>query len=117
MSQFTADINGRKIAGVVKETSVFRSLKPDVFTVREFIFISCVPNKKNKKNLARILQAELGNLAAGMIAKIHLTYKTELKVVNGEICFFLPTTIAPIYVPVEDKSSVTASLASTNHTG
>jgi len=68
-----------------------------------------------KKILARILQAELGNLAAGMRAKIHLTYKTELKVVNGEICFFLPTTIAPIYVPVEDKSSVTATSASTNH--
>lgn len=115
MSQFTADIDGRQIAGVVKKTSVFRSLKPDVFTVREFIFISYVPNFK--KILARILQAELGNLATGMIAKIHLTYKTELKVVNGEICFILPTTIAPIYVPVEDKSSVTATSASTNHTG
>ena len=51
MSQFTADIDGRKIAGVVKETSVCRSLKPDVFTVREFIFISCVPNKKKTKKL------------------------------------------------------------------
>jgi hypothetical protein len=55
-------------------------------------------------------------LAAGSGAKIRLTYVTELKVEGGEIRFYLPTTIAPRYVPPTDHSSVAKDLAGINYT-
>ena len=57
-------------------------------------------------------KAKVGNLAAGSGAKIRLTYVTELKVEGKEIRFYLPTTIAPRYIPPTDKSSTAADLAS-----
>ena len=58
----------------------------------------------------------MGNLAAGSGAKIRITYVTELKVEGGEIRFYLPTTIAPRYIPATDTSSVAADLASIKYT-
>jgi hypothetical protein len=57
-------------------------------------------------------KAKVGNLAPGSGAKIRLTYVTELKVEGKEIRFYLPTTIAPRYIPTTDKSSTAADLAS-----
>jgi len=66
--------------------------------------------------LVQILQAKVGNLPAGLGAKIRITYVTELKVEGGEIRFYLPTTIAPRYIPTTDTSSVAANLASIKYT-
>ena len=63
-----------------------------------------------------LIKAKVGNLASGAGAKIRLTYITELKVEGGEIRFYLPTTIAPRYVPANDNSSAAADLASINYT-
>ena len=59
----------------------------------------------------------MGNLAPGSGAKIRITYVTELKVEGGgEIRFYLPTTIAPRYIPATDTSSVAADFASIKYT-
>ncbi len=63
-----------------------------------------------------MVKAKVGNLAAGSGAKIRLTYVTELKVEGGEIRFYLPTTIAPRYIPSSDNSSAAADLAKINYT-
>ncbi len=68
------------------------------------------------KMQSQIFQAKVGNLAAGSGAKIRITYVTELKVEGGEIRFYLPTTIAPRYIPTSDTSSVAANLASIKYT-
>jgi len=59
----------------------------------------------------------VGNLAAGKTAKIELTYITELKVERGMIRFYLPTTIAPRYIPAEDDSTAAATLEFITYTG
>ena len=61
-------------------------------------------------------QAKIGNLAPGSGATIRLTYVTELKVEGGEVRFYLPTTIAPRYIPATDNSTAAADLASINYT-
>ena len=62
------------------------------------------------------MQAKVGNLAAGSGAKSRITYVTELKVEGGEIRFYLPTIIAPRYIPTTDTSSVAADLESIKYT-
>ena len=61
-------------------------------------------------------KAKVGNLAAGSGAKIRLTYVTELKVERGKIVFYIPTTIAPRYIPASDDSSAAKNLTKINYT-
>ena len=69
-----------------------------------------------QETLPDVFKAKVGNLPAGSGAKIRLTYITELKVENGEIRFYLPTTIAPRYVPASDITKVASELASVPYT-
>jgi hypothetical protein len=57
----------------------------------------------------------VGNLAPEAIAIVRVVYVTELKVEGGGIRFYLPTTVAPRYIPVKDKSSGAVDLASINY--
>ena len=68
------------------------------------------------ETLPDVFKAKVGNLPAGSGAKIRLTYITELKVESGEIRFYLPTTIAPRYVPASDDSLAAQDLASIPYT-
>ena len=63
-----------------------------------------------------MLKAKIGNLTAGAEAKIQLTYVTELKMEAGEICFYLPTTIAPSFSLYCDKSREADQQESFNYT-
>jgi len=106
---FTAEVDGRKIQGVVKETEEARTDYETAISSGQTAFLV-------EEKLPDVFKAKVGNLAAGSGAKIQLTYITELKVEEGEIRFYLPTTIAPRYVPATDTSSTAADLASINYT-
>ncbi|XP_046436817.1 von Willebrand factor A domain-containing protein 5A-like [Daphnia pulex] len=106
---FTAEVDGRSIEGVVKETEEARNDYDQAIQSGHSAFLV-------EEKLPDVFKAKVGNLAAGSGAKIRLTYVTELKVEGDEIQFYLPTTIAPRYVPPTDLSSATAELASINYT-
>jgi len=123
----TAEVDGRIIQGVVQETEeaktdydeamrsghtafLVEEKLPDVFKVRNMNVVY------SNENVIQILQAKVGNLAAGSGAKIRITYVTELKVEGGEIKFYLPTAIAPRYIPTTDTSSLAGNLASIKYT-
>ncbi|KAI9555319.1 hypothetical protein GHT06_017833 [Daphnia sinensis] len=103
--EFTAEIDGRKIKGVAKETEAAQHDYKNAIQSGHSAFLV-------EEKLPDVFKAKIGNLAAGSGAKIRLTYVTELKVEGGEIRFYLPTTIAPRYVPKSDGSSAAKDLAS-----
>lgn len=107
--KFTAEVDGRVIEGVVKETKEAREDYDKAIQSGHSAFLV-------EEKLPDVFKAKVGNLAAGSGAKISLTYVTELKVEGKEIRFYLPTTIAPRYVPSSDKSSTAADLASIQYT-
>ncbi|KZS05848.1 Uncharacterized protein APZ42_030786 [Daphnia magna] len=107
--KFTAEVDGRVIEGVVKETKEAREDYDEAIQSGHSAFLV-------EEKLPDVFKAKVGNLAAGSGAKISLTYVTELKVEGKEIRFYLPTTIAPRYVPSSDKSSTAADLASIQYT-
>jgi vault protein inter-alpha-trypsin-like protein/VWA domain-containing protein len=53
-----------------------------------------------------VFQASVGNLPPGREALLKLTYVTELSVADGALRFSIPTTIAPRYAPVDDRTGV-----------
>ncbi|KAI9556533.1 hypothetical protein GHT06_016323 [Daphnia sinensis] len=108
--KFTAEVDGRVIEGVVKETKEAREDYDEAIQSGHSAFLV-------EEKLPDVFKAKVGNLAAGSGAKISITYVTELKVEGKEIRFYLPTTIAPRYVPSSDKSSTAADLASIQYTG
>lgn len=103
--QFTAEVDGRIIQGVAKETEEAKTDYEHAIQSGHSAFLV-------EEKLPDVFKAKIGNLAAGSGAKIRLTYVTELKVEGGEIRFYLPTTIAPRYVPSTDGSSAAKDLAS-----
>ncbi|XP_046436816.1 von Willebrand factor A domain-containing protein 5A-like [Daphnia pulex] len=107
--KFTAEVDGRSIEGVVKKTEEAQTDYEQAIQSGHSAFLV-------EEKLPDVFKAKVGNLAAGSGAKIRLTYVTELKVEGGEIRFYLPTTIAPRYVPPTDHSSVAKDLASINYT-
>ncbi|XP_057373545.1 von Willebrand factor A domain-containing protein 5A-like [Daphnia carinata] len=107
--KFTAEVDGRVIEGVVKETKEAQEDYDEAIQSGHSAFLV-------EEKLPDVFKAKVGNLAAGSGAKISLTYVTELKVEGKEIRFYLPTTIAPRYVPSSDKSSAAADLASVQYT-
>ncbi|EFX83005.1 hypothetical protein DAPPUDRAFT_302138 [Daphnia pulex] len=105
VSKFTAEVDGRLIEGVVKETEQAKTDYDQAIKSGHSAFLV-------EEKLPDVFKAKVGNLAPGSGAKIRLTYVTELKVEGKEIRFYLPTTIAPRYIPPTDKSSTAADLAS-----
>ncbi|XP_046649139.1 von Willebrand factor A domain-containing protein 5A-like [Daphnia pulicaria] len=104
VSKFTAEVDGRVIEGVVKETEQAKTDYDEAIKSGHSAFLV-------EEKLPDVFKAKVGNLAPGSGAKIRLTYVTELKVEGKEIRFYLPTTIAPRYIPPTDKSSTAADLA------
>nr|CAH0110060.1 unnamed protein product [Daphnia galeata] len=108
--KFTAEVDGRVIEGVVKEKAEAKTDYDEALKSGHSAFL--VEEKLPDVFKVDNCHAKVGNLAAGSGAKIRLTYVTELKVEGEEIRFYLPTTIAPRYIPPTDKSSTAADLAS-----
>lgn len=138
LCRFTAEVDGRVIEGVVKakedaETEYQQAIRtghtafvveeelPDVFKVGHIVLTNIRHGMTQLLfpyyNISNCnMKAKIGNLAEGTEAIIRLTYVAEMKVESGEIRFYLPTTIAPRYVPFSDKSSAADSLTSISYT-
>ena len=97
------------IEGVVKETVEAQEDYDEAIRSGRSAFMM-------EETLPDVFKAKVGNLPAGSGAKIRLTYITELKVENGEIRFYLPTTIAPRYFLASDITKVASELASVPYT-
>jgi von Willebrand factor A domain-containing protein 5 len=97
------------IEGVVKETEEAKEDYDQAIRSGRSAFMM-------EETLPDVFKAKLGNLPPGSDAKIRLSYITELKVENGEIRFYLPTTIAPRYVPASDITKAASELASVPYT-
>ena len=64
---------------------------------------------------ADIFEVRVGRLAPGTSADISLTYITELPLEAASTKLTVPTTVAPRYVPAQDRSQAAATIASIPH--
>ncbi|CAG0896248.1 unnamed protein product, partial [Darwinula stevensoni] len=94
---FQAEIEGRKIQGQVRKKEEARHIYEESVKQGQTAFLV-------EETKLDIFQAKIGNLPAGSVATITLTYVTEAAAEGNALRFFLPTTIAPRYIPQGDTS-------------
>ncbi|CAG0890317.1 unnamed protein product [Darwinula stevensoni] len=94
---FEAEIEGRKIQGEVRKKEEARQVYEESVKQGKTAFIV----EETKPDM---FQAKIGNLPAGSVATIKLSYVTEATAEGNALRFFLPTTIAPRYIPPSDTS-------------
>ncbi|CAG0903393.1 unnamed protein product [Darwinula stevensoni] len=94
---FQAEIEGRTIHGEVKKKQEAREIYEESVKQGKTAFLA-------EETKPDIFQVKIGNLPAGSVATITLTYVTQATAEGNALRFFLPTTIAPRYIPLSDAS-------------
>ncbi|CAG0895342.1 unnamed protein product [Darwinula stevensoni] len=100
---FVAEIDGRTILGKVKKRSEARDFYEEALKAGSTSFLV-------EEKTPEIFVANVGNLPAGRRASITISYVTQATMDEDALRFFLPTTIAPRYVPHGDNSEATKTI-------
>jgi Ca-activated chloride channel family protein len=96
VAKFEAVFGDQTIRGVIKEKEQAK---------REYI--AAVKAKKQAALMEQgdkpdVFECHVGNLKPNQSCTIRFTYVTEVRIDNGKARFYLPTVIAPAYVPADD---------------
>lgn len=107
---FEAKVDGRTITTQVKEKDEARKDYQEAITNNQTAFLL-------EETKPDVFQIKVGHLKPGSKASIAIKYVVELPVEDLEsVRLSIPTTIAPRYVPMDDKSEAAQKLAKIPYT-
>lgn len=99
---FEAFINGKHVIGVVKEKEKAHQEYQEAVARGDGAYL--LDHEKGD-----VFSVSLGNIPAGAEILIKIVYITELAMNHNELCFVLPTCVAPDVKDVASKSSLQAA--------
>ena len=101
---FKASVDDREIKTIVKKKEVARKEYREAINKEKTAFLL-------EGTKADVFQIKVGHLKPGAGAKVVINYITELPVDEYAVRLTVPTTIAPRYAPVDDKTEATEKLS------
>jgi len=106
--KFTAELAGRTIKTAIKESELAKQE-----------YRKALEDKKTAVTMSEvkpdIFQLKIGQLAPEEKCKITFTYISELPIEEDSVRLTIPTTIAPRYIPDNDKSKAAKKIAEIAH--